>query len=144
DVSDVVTDALAEQGRRGGIIEAVVLVQERDELGGRVLDGLVERPRVADRHDERAVVGARPADPLALDDLERELDVHRDLDPGPDDLAVALERVTVADVEERALRRNREVDGDALAEAAIVHVAALRPRGRRRNLLAAVGRDTEA
>src|SRR5438094_78457 len=91
-----------------------------------MLDGLVERAGVPDRHHERLVLGARPADRLAFQHLDRELDVHRHLDPGADDLAVALERVAVADVQEAALGEDREVDDDALAEAAIVHVAAVR------------------
>src|SRR5207237_3771233 len=40
--------------------------------------------------------------------------------------------------------RNRDVGGDVRAEAAVIHVAAVRPRGRRRDRLAEVGRDAEA
>src|SRR2546421_9293450 len=109
-----------------------------------MLDGLVERAGVPDRHHERLVLGARPADRLAFQHLDRELDVHRHLDPGADDLAVALERVAVADVQEAALGEDREVDDDALAEAAIVHVAAVLARSCARDRLSLRRRDAEA
>src|SRR5437899_12995145 len=105
------------------MLEAVILPEQTEQLRRCVLHRLVERPRVPDGHHELTVVCARPVDPLALEHLDGELDVHGYLDAGADDLTVSLQRVPVADVEEGALDEDGEVDGDALAEAAVVHVA---------------------
>src|SRR4051812_8317091 len=47
-------------------------------------------------------------------------------------------------MEERAVDEHREVHGDAHAKAAVVHVAAVRPRRCGRDRLAARGRNAEA
>src|SRR4029079_11211704 len=60
------------------------------------------------------------------------------------DLAVALERVAVAEVEEPALGKDGEIDRHACAEAAVVHVAAVLARGRTRDRLPLRRRDAEA
>src|SRR5215207_491969 len=61
-------------------------------------------------------------------DPRREGDVHGDLRAGAGDLAVALGGVAVAEVEEGPFDEDRQVDRHSLAEATVVHVAAVRAR----------------
>src|ERR1051326_6331965 len=90
------------------------------------------------------VFGARPMDAPAFLEMDRELDVERDFDARPDDLAIALNGMAVSDKQQSSFDGDREVDGDALLEAFEVHVAAMRPGGRGGDGLSASRRDAEA
>src|SRR5919199_5902704 len=106
----------------------MVFLEPSEHLSRRVLHGLVERPGIADREDVIIVLAPRPATALALPKLNRELDLEGNLDTGAYDLAVALDRVPIAHVQECAQHKHRKVDRHARGEAAIVHVAAMLSR----------------
>ena len=74
------------------------------------------------------------SDVLRGDEVDREFDVHRRLERVAIQLAVALRRVAVADVEQRARLRDRQIDGRAFDDFVEIHVAAEAARiaGRRR------------
>ncbi|MEZ5362028.1 MAG: hypothetical protein R2748_06700 [Bryobacterales bacterium] len=63
---------------------------------------LQQRSCAADGHDVGVVFQARPADALSLDEVDGELDVHRDFERIADHLAVALAGVAVAEEEQGA------------------------------------------
>ena len=109
-----------------------------------MFDALVERPSVAGDEDMHVVFATRPADPLALDEVDAEGNVERNLDAGADDLAVALDRVAISEVEKRPRRLDRQVNGHALDEAIVIHIATVGRGGGRRNRLTARWRDPEA
>src|SRR5687767_1730222 len=102
DVPHVVAHALPEQDVRSDRIEAVIILEPADHLGRRVLHALIERPRIAYGEDEFLVLPTRPTALLSLQQPDGEEDIERNLDPCPDDLTVPLQRVTIADVQQRA------------------------------------------
>src|SRR5262249_60752993 len=77
------------------------------------------------RHELVAVLEPRPADLLALDHVDLHAGVHRDLDRGAGDLTVAHLGVPVAQIEQGALDRDREVRRVADAGLGCIHVAAV-------------------
>ncbi len=109
-----------------------------------MLQRLVQRTRVPEGEDFPFVLAPRPPDRLALAQVDRELDIHRDLDPRTDDLPVALRRVAIAKEEQGPRLEYRQVDRDALAEAPVVHIPAMLGRGEGRNRLSALRRHAKA
>lgn len=109
-----------------------------------MLQRLVQRPRVPDGEQTLVVLTPGPADAPALDHPDREPHVERNLDAGAHDLAVALHRMSVTHVEQRTGRKDWKVYRDTGDESAVVHVAAVLARGRRRDGLAQRRRDAEA
>src|SRR5919199_5743963 len=103
----------------------MVFLEPSEHLGCRMLNSLIERPGIANREDVIIVLAPRPATALALPKPDRELDLERDLDTGAHDLAVALNCMPVAHVQECARHKHGKVDRHARGEAAIVHVAAM-------------------
>src|SRR5690606_14929530 len=89
-------------------------------------------------------LAARPSDRPPLAQVDGERDLHRCLDTGAADLPVTLHRMTIAEMEERALDEHRQVHRHALAEPAIVHIAAVLGRRVARDRLPAHRRDAEA
>lgn len=131
DVAEIVLDGLAHQQMGADGIQAILFLQPARHLGGGVLHTLIQRASVATGEDILFVFPARPTNPLALAQLDSELHIKRDLDACPDDLAVALGGVPIADVEERPRDKNREIDRHALDKTIVIHVAAmLRGSGR--------------
>jgi hypothetical protein len=57
-------------------------------------------------------------------EIELEGDVGGRFEPGSDDLAIPLERVKIAEIEERARMEHRQIHGCALGHVRGVHVAA--------------------
>src|SRR5687768_13095681 len=90
-----------------------------------MLQSLIERSGVPDSEDAVLGLASRPGDRPTLLDRQAHLHIAAGLDPGPDDLAVALHRVAVAEEEERAGDENRETHAAPGGEAAIVHIAAV-------------------
>ena len=86
-----------------------------------MLQGLVERARIAHAEDVVGILAAGPVDPLAFEQVHGELDVEGHFNAGPHDLAIALYRMSIADVEQRARYKDGEVDRHACHEAAIIH-----------------------
>ena len=97
-------------------------------FGGRLLQGFDQRALAAEHHHVRVVLEPRPLDRRLLDELHGELDIHRGLEAGADDFAFALQRVAVADEQQRAGFVDRQHHLHALVEARVVHVAAERAR----------------
>ena len=64
----------------------------------------------------------------ARDHVHREFDVHRRLERVAGQFAVALRRMAVAQEQQRARMIHRQVDGRALDDLVVVHVAAEPPR----------------
>ena len=75
---------------------------------------------------------------------EAEGDVHRGLEARAADLAVALQRVAVAEVEQRAGMEDGQVDRRALADVGGVHVPAEGPGPEPVKRLVALGRHGHA
>ena len=125
DVAHVVFHGLAHEDVYGSGVQAVVLLEESNQLGGGVLRCLVQRAGVAHGHHVGFVDCPGPLDGLALEEAQREGDIEGDFDPGADDFAVALHGVAVADMEQPAFDENGEVNGYALDEFPVVHVAAV-------------------
>ena len=90
------------------------------------------------------VLEARPGDRAFLLQAEAEGHVHRRLQSRPADLAVSLQRVPVAEVEQRAGVEDGQVDRRALAHVGRVHVAAEGPRPQPAELLLARRRHRDA
>src|SRR5258708_13100778 len=97
-----------------------------------MLHRLIERARIPDRENIIRILAARPTDPLFFDQTDRELDVHRNFDPGADDFSIALGGVSVSDMQQGSRHEYREVDRNAGDESALIHVAPMFSRGRRR------------
>src|SRR5215203_4919667 len=106
------------------LVEAVIRDQPLDQLDIRDAEGVDERPDAAGDHDVLVVLDARPADAPALDQIELERDVGGGLEAGSGDLAVALQGMEVAKIEQGAGMEHREVDGRAWSHIRRVHVAA--------------------
>ena len=124
-------------------IEPIIRPEPREHFRRRVLQCLIERAGVADGEDFIRRLAARPADRLALQNPNREFDLERGFDARADDLAVALAEVAVAEIEQRASDGDRKPGRRTRPEAAVIHVAAVRPARRRRNRLAERRRDAE-
>src|SRR5262249_42255058 len=104
--------------------EAVIVHQPVDQFYLRDAEGVHQRADAAGRHQVFAVFDARPANPPALDQIELKGHVHARFESGAADLAVALQRMAVAEIEERALVKDRQINSRALADVRRVHVAA--------------------
>ena len=86
-----------------------------------------------------------PRDRFGADQLHRELDVHGSLERVAVELAVALDRVAVADIQERTGLADGQIDGRALDDLVEVHVAADTPVvGRSHGRAGVAGRDADA
>src|SRR5207237_8763342 len=101
--------------------------------------GRVERARIAHAEDVVRILAAGPVDPLAFEQVHGELDVEGHFNAGTDDLTIALYRVSIAGVEQRARDKDGEVDRHARHEAAIIHIDAIGSRGGRRDGLPSGG-----
>jgi hypothetical protein len=123
-----ITAGLRDQLVRILLAEAVVRDQPADQLDERDPERVRERPRAAGHHQVLGVLEPRPGDRLLLLEVEAERHVHRGLESRAADFAVALQRVPVAEIEERAGMRHRQVHGRPLAHVRNVHVAAEAPR----------------
>ena len=127
DVADLILDAHAEEGAGGGGRQGVVLLEPEEHFGGGVLEGLVEWAGVAEGEDSGIVFAAWPAAGFGLEQADGELDVEGGLDAGADDLAIALDGMTIAKVEQGAGDVDGEIEDSAGLDVAIIHVAAVRP-----------------
>ena len=90
-----------------GALSAAVLVAVNGLVGyatfrSKWLEGLVEGTGVAEGEDEVGVLAARPVGEFSFEQADGEADVHRDLDAGAENLAVALVGVAVSQCEQRA------------------------------------------
>jgi len=112
-VGDLVADGLTEDVARRGAVETKVGGKPIEHLRRGVLQRLIKRPRIAHGKNLLTIVAARPADPPALQNLHGKRDLERRLDAGADNLAVALAGMAIAEIEQRALRRYRKIDGNA-------------------------------
>ena len=101
-----------------------------------MLHALVQRAGVANCKNVVGVFAARPGDAFALLHRERELHVKGDLDARADDLPIALQRVAVANVKERAFGQHRKVDRHPFYKAPVVHIAPVLGGGGCRDSLA--------
>ncbi len=125
-------------------VDAEVFPDPAQHLGRRELQRLVEWAPGGDDQEIGLRLAARPEQLVSLAQLDAEFDLERGLDAGTGDLAVALAGMAVAEEEQPARRMDREGDGRAGAEQAIVHIAAMGAARRGRDRLAAFGRDAEA
>ena len=125
DVAQVILHHLAHEDVGAHGVQAVIALQPAGHLGGGVLHTLIQWAGVATGKDVVGILTARPANALALDQLHGELHIKRNLNAGAHNLAVALGGVAVTDVEERTWSKDREVDGDALDKAVVIHIAAM-------------------
>jgi len=100
-IRDIEARALPKNVRRLDRLQSKFRRKPGHHLAGRVLPCLIKWARVA--HGEDFVFGfsAWPADRAAFVELYSELDFERGLDPVAHNLAVALRRVAVAEVEQR-------------------------------------------
>ena len=110
--------------KRVHLVEAVIGDQPLDELDVRDAQRVDQRAHAGRHHDVLAVFDARPPDALAFDEIEPERDVHRRLEARADDLAVALQRMAVPEIEERTGVEDRQIDGHALADVRRIQIAA--------------------
>jgi hypothetical protein len=120
------------------------VLQPARHLGGGVLQRLVERTRVARGEDVRRRSRRAATRCAAASADQRERHFAGDLDAGAHDLARALHGVAVAQAEERAGNQHREIDRDAGAKAAVIHVAAVLCGGRCGDRLAVGGGHAKA
>src|SRR5262245_21683396 len=104
--------------------ESVIVHQPVYQFYLRDAEGVHQWTDAASRHQVFAVFDARPANPPALDQVELKRHVHARFQPRPADFAVALKRVPVAEIEQRAIMKDRQIYGRALADVGSVHVAA--------------------
>src|SRR5258708_19336538 len=88
-----------------------------------MLHRLIERARIPDRENIIRILAARPTDPLFFDQTDRELDAHRNFDPGADDFSIALGGVSVSSMHQGSRHKYREVDRNAADTSAARHVA---------------------
>jgi len=109
-----------------------------------VLESLIEGTRIPDREEVVLALASRPRAAFALEDRNREFHVHRDLESGPDDLTVPLERVPVAQEEEGPGNEDREERGCLWPVATVVHVPAMPARRGRADRFTTCGSDPEA
>src|SRR3954447_22806238 len=109
DVAYIILDALAKQYARTNRVEPVVALQPVHHLGCRVLERRIERARVANRKDVCGILATRPANALTFAELDLKLYLHRDLNTRADDLAVTLQRMTIAEMEQCTIHKDREV-----------------------------------
>src|SRR6516165_8506365 len=137
DIAEVVFDALTKQQACAGSVQPIVLFEPAKKLGSRMLRRLVERASITHSEDIFRILAPRPANALPFDYPHRELDLHRDLYPGSDDLALPLGRVAVTNVEKGTGYKDGEIGRPARDEPPIVHVTAMLGRGRSRDRLAA-------
>src|SRR5215831_3854010 len=137
DIAQVVLDALTKQQACTGRVQPTILFEPAQDLGSCMLRRLLERASVTHSEDIFRILAPGPADSLPFDHPHRELDLHRDLDPVADDLAIPLGRVAVTDVEKGTWYKDGEIGCHARDEPSIVHVTAMLGRGRSRDRLAA-------
>src|SRR5207237_1029192 len=93
---------------------------------------------------ELAVLDARPRRLAMLEELDRQLHVHRAFHGRSDDLAFAHPEMAVAERKERAGNAHAEIDGVAGADLGTVHVAPEIVGHDGRPGLAVCGSDAEA
>jgi integrase/recombinase XerD len=125
--SKVVWEAVQYAAKRAGIEKHVVALEPIGELRGRHLEGLLQRVGDSGGHQIFIALEARRLRGCAADQVDAEFDVHRGLERIAGQFAVAREGMTVADEEDRAFLVDRQIDGDALADAAVIEVAAPGP-----------------
>src|SRR6185436_123583 len=111
DLGDLVLDGDAEEHRGFGPGQPVIGFEPGQKRRRRLLERVVERAGEAHRHDVVGVLDPRALDRFGANEIHRELDVHRSLERVAVELAVALDRMSVADVKERAGLADREIDG---------------------------------
>src|SRR5688572_16745660 len=73
------------------------------------------------------ILQPRPCDPLALNEFEAECYFHRGLKAGAADLAIALQRVAVAKIEDRDLMKNRQIHGRSFSAVRRIHISTKSP-----------------
>ena len=129
DLSDGKVEDDARERERVRTIEAILPSHQVEHGLGRELGGDVEVLVEAERHPCVRDPRDGHAQLRAVLQLERELcALERALDRGTRDLAVALRAVSVACRDERAVDRNRQVEGRAGDEQLAVDVASPAPR----------------
>lgn len=143
DIAYVVAHGLAQKVAGGHQVQPEILGQPARHLGCRVLQRLVQRTGIAEGEDIALGLAAGPGDATLLD-RQAEGDLETGLDPGADDLAVALKGMGIPQEEQRTGGRDRKPDRGTWAEAPVVHVAAMLARGGGGDRLAHRGRHAEA
>src|SRR6266566_2824119 len=123
DFSDFVLSGDADELGDLGWGELVVVGEPLGHVAGGVAEGVVEGAGVAEGDDGLWGFDADRGEALAGDEVDGELDVHGGLEGVAVDLAVALDRVAVADVEERAGVGDGQVDGGSFGDFVEVEVA---------------------
>src|SRR5262249_30027871 len=104
--------------------EAIIVHQPVDQFYLGDAERVHQWADAARRHQVFAVLDARPANPPAFDQIELERHIHARFESRAADLAVALQRVAVAEIEESAVVKDRQINGGAFANVGRVHIAA--------------------